>query len=266
MMALYRSKALIWCRNPYITSAINHFNVYKPSSFTRNERSKSTMLMNETIKSTSQITSTLDITNYRTYASNSFFSSLKLTGSKYSKSELMNVSLSLLNGIYMKAPIDELTKQASLNDSFVIWFSLVTIHIWIVSARLGREGKDGETVFQTMLVMFWEDVAARIKAVEDSIKQNLEVKKKMKNYYSEAATTFCLLNEGIAGGDAVLASSLWTIFKMKSQNHIQAWHLEFFVHYIRYWAWKLDKLSFEDIISNPDQITFYLPPHISLAV
>lgn len=134
-----------------------------------------------------------------------------------------------------------------------------------------------------MLVMFWEDVAARIKAVEDSIKQNLEVKKKMKNYYSEAATTFCLLNEGIAGGDAVLASSLWTVFKMKSQSniilyllmfeiiliftdHIQAWHLEFFVHYIRYWAWKLDKLSFEDIISNPDQITFYLPPHISLAV
>ena len=73
-------------------------------------------------------------------------------------------------------------------------------------------------MFETILRIMWEDVEERLKKFEDMTQSNLTWKNRLKNYYREVNLNFHLLDEGIGGSDADLASSLWSILTMKNQS------------------------------------------------
>jgi len=199
------------------------------------------------------------IQSIRNYAEETKFFDIFTKGRN--KADLNLAALSTLNEIYMKAPQKELREHCGLEDSFVIWFNMVTIHVWMVGVRLAREGNDGKILFESMLSMLWEDVEERLKKFEGLLKRNFEVKKRLKKYYREVNLYFHLLDEGLLGSDSQLASSLWTILKFKNQD-LKAWHLEMLVHYIRSTTSTLDRLDFDEIIENPSIISFQFKKHV----
>jgi len=200
-----------------------------------------------------------DLALTRSYAQSSF---LGLFEKGRDLKQLNLAALSILNGIYMEAPQKDIQVYGGLEDSFSIWFTVVVLHTWIVGSRLAREGKDGEKMFHTMLAMMWEDVEGRLKKFEDTLQQNLKVKKRLKDYYRQVNLQFHLLDEGISGSDADLASCIWSILKMKNQDSVQAYHLEVLVYYVRYWCTELDALSMDEIIENPEKIVFSFPDEL----
>jgi len=198
------------------------------------------------------------------YAQSRSFFNLMEKG-KFDKKKVQSASLTILNGIYMQAPQNKLREHLELDDSFVIWFCMVNIHIWMIGSRVSREGKDGKLMFETILRIMWEDVEERLKKFEDMTQSNLTWKNRLKNYYREVNLNFHLLDEGIGGSDADLASSLWSILTMKNQTNLQAWHLETLVYYIRQATFELDKLSMEEMILSPQKVVFSFPAELQIS-
>lgn len=55
-------------------------------------------------------------------------------------------------------------------DTFQSWFVVIELHLWILSARLMAEGKEGKALRDSVFAAMWEDVRARAKTIHVSLK------------------------------------------------------------------------------------------------
>ena len=74
-------------------------------------------------------------------------------------------------------------------------------------------------------MFLWEDVTERLKSFEEESETAIKSKKEvLQKAYAELCFFFLLLDEGLVSGDAVMASSLWTlIYSLNSCKSMKCW-------------------------------------------
>ncbi|KAJ3094839.1 hypothetical protein HDU97_007532 [Phlyctochytrium planicorne] len=138
---------------------------------------------------------------------------------------------------------NSLMKKYNLKNEFPTWFNSTVLHMWMVNARLRTEGREGKEFKQEMFNVLWLDVEMRLHNAGVKMKLGKIVGDLMSSYYGQTLA----YDEGLAHGDAVLASALWRNLYMSKQ--VSAADLASLVSYTREQILHLDRISnFEEEI------------------
>ncbi|KAJ3209800.1 hypothetical protein HK099_008431 [Clydaea vesicula] len=97
--------------------------------------------------------------------------------------------------------VDEL----NLIDNFQTWFSITVLHMWILNARLRQEGPAGKEMRQELFNHLWLDVEIQLDKAGARKNVGTLIKGLIDGYYGQTLA----YDEGLAKGDAVLASALY---------------------------------------------------------
>jgi len=151
--------------------------------------------------------------------------------------------------------VKEFMEAFDMPDTFYSWFLITELHIWILGARLMKEGDAGRLVRNSMVEALWTDCENRAKAIGD-LASSLRSK-----YIAEISEQFqaslFVYDEGILGNDIQLANALWRRFFLSmreveegsGEEHMpDPEKLELLVRYVRRTASYLDSKDAADII------------------
>ncbi|GAA5825557.1 hypothetical protein JCM11251_000283 [Rhodosporidiobolus azoricus] len=100
-------------------------------------------------------------------------------------------------------------EECSLPPSFQTWFSLTTLHVWLLSVRLrSLPAPLGRTYIQELINHMFIDLELRIRGPYN-VSQSRLVKGYMKDVLEQYHGAIAAYDEGLVRGDAVLAAALW---------------------------------------------------------
>jgi len=103
-------------------------------------------------------------------------------------------------------------KHCNLPDTFASWFTVMELHIWLLSARLMEDGDEGRLVRNSMIQAMWQDCDTRSKKLEGVLSSARKQQVGELNEQFQAA--FFAYDEGLLGSDRILAGALWRRFLM----------------------------------------------------
>lgn len=93
--------------------------------------------------------------------------------------------------------------DCDLEDTFVSWFTVMELHLWMVAVRLMQEGEEGKIVRNSMVKAMWEDCDEKSKKLEGALssarKQQIQI------ISEEFQASLISYDEGLMGNDKVLA-------------------------------------------------------------
>ncbi|GAA5849526.1 hypothetical protein JCM8547_000484 [Rhodosporidiobolus lusitaniae] len=100
-------------------------------------------------------------------------------------------------------------EECSLPPSFQTWFSLTTLHVWLLSVRLrSLPAPLGRTYIQELINHMFIDVELRMRGPY-SVTQSRLIKGYMKDMLEQYHGACAAYDEGLVRGDAVLAAAIW---------------------------------------------------------
>jgi hypothetical protein len=116
----------------------------------------------------------------------------------------------------------ELKEWQDLGDSFLIWYNLMMLHLWLVFTRLRScEPKLNHRISHDIINKFWRDVNFELMAITN-VGDKLLVSKYRKQLFPIYWGTMLAYDEGMYKGDPVLADALWRYFLFSN------FYIEFF--------------------------------------
>jgi len=136
-------------------------------------------------------------------------------------------------------------RVAKMPDTFMSWFQVTTLHVWMVMARLRQEGPEGKRIIDELWNTLWEDVEhrMRVSGMEDQQIMEHSMKSMLENFLG----TTLSLDEGLIKDDMVMSGALWRNFFNKECD---ATGLAAYVKYIRENTLSLDNQSSEYILGG----------------
>ncbi|XP_035704971.1 ubiquinol-cytochrome-c reductase complex assembly factor 1 isoform X2 [Folsomia candida] len=114
-------------------------------------------------------------------------------------------------------------KHCELEDTFISWFTVVELHLWLLGARIMQEGADGRVVRNSMFQALWEDCDLKSKKLDGALASAR--KRQILELGDQFQATLVSYDEGLLGNDVVLAvhvnrCSLETFFA-KEEKHAE---------------------------------------------
>ncbi|GAA5974950.1 hypothetical protein JCM21900_002943 [Sporobolomyces salmonicolor] len=100
-------------------------------------------------------------------------------------------------------------EECSLPPSFQTWFSLTTLHVWLLSVRFrALPAPLGRTYIQELINHMFIDMELRIRGPY-AVTQSRLIKGYMKDMLEQYHGSCAAYDEGLVRGDAVLAAAVW---------------------------------------------------------
>ncbi|CEQ40233.1 SPOSA6832_01832, partial [Sporobolomyces salmonicolor] len=100
-------------------------------------------------------------------------------------------------------------EECSLPPSFQAWFSLTTLHVWLLSVRFrALPAPLGRTYIQELINHMFIDMELRIRGPY-AVTQSRLIKGYMKDMLEQYHGSCAAYDEGLVRGDAVLAAAVW---------------------------------------------------------
>ncbi|GAA5997765.1 Cbp3p [Rhodotorula paludigena] len=100
-------------------------------------------------------------------------------------------------------------EECSLPPSFQTWFSLTTLHVWLLTVRFrSLPAPLGRTYIQELINHMFIDVELRIRGPYN-VTQGRLIKGYMKDMLEQYHGACAAYDEGLIRGDAVLAAAIW---------------------------------------------------------
>ncbi|KAJ3089095.1 hypothetical protein HK100_007856 [Physocladia obscura] len=133
-------------------------------------------------------------------------------------------------------------KRFNLEDNLQVWFNVTALHIWILTAQLKTLGPEGRVMCQEIFSTMLLDIEIRLNKAGVRTRINQITSDLISLYYGQQLA----YDEGLALGDAVLASALWrNIFS--SSVEITAQDLKHITEYVRLQLQFLDEKNLVDL-------------------
>ncbi|KAK4056911.1 Serine carboxypeptidase 3 [Microbotryomycetes sp. JL221] len=100
-------------------------------------------------------------------------------------------------------------EECSLPPSFQSWFSITTLHVWLLQVRLrSLPAPLGRTYIQELVNHYFIDIEMRIKGPYN-VTQSRLIKGYMKDMLEQYHGSCAAYDEGLVSGDAALAAAVW---------------------------------------------------------
>lgn len=137
--------------------------------------------------------------------------------------------------------VNDFFSYFELPDTFLSWFLVIELHVWMCLARAMNEEK-GKFLRNKIVNAMWEDVEQRMRLL-GKISPN-EQKKALTNMSDQFKAAVISYDEGLLGDDMHLSAAFWRIFFSYKCNNPCI--LETLVHYVRKHIFYLDHLNTEE--------------------
>lgn len=178
-----------------------------------------------------------------------------------SRTRLKLTGYFLYEGIPENVSYADWFESLDLPDTFVSWFTITELHVWLLMVRYMAEDVvlptgdkkkyikgDGHFIRNCIIEALWADVANKIKLLEGA---NPAIARKQVSELSEQfQAALVAYDEGLSD-DKVLAAAIWRRFYSLSED-VKAEHIERLVKFIRHQISQLDKIPSEDLKSKPN--------------
>lgn len=166
------------------------------------------------------------------------------------KSRLNYTGTLLYEGVADKLNYQYFFDEFHMDDTFVSWFLITELHVWMLMLRCMQEGDEGCQVRNYMVSTMWEDVQARSKKLEHP--NASLIKKQLKTLSEEFNASIVGYDETVQLSDSGLAGHLWRRFF--SCEKVSPLLLEKLVHYIRRQLFMLSHVPRADLINMSPRI------------
>lgn len=175
-------------------------------------------------------------------------------GYRYPKYRMSYASLKLYLCCTELVQFDELFDYLELPDTYLSYFNLLVLHIWIVLSRVAQDGDEGKFVKKAVLTNLWEDMTERTKKlISKGVLKNRH--ESLGELHGQSTAALFAYDEGSLGDDIALAGSLWRILFQRECEDPQK--LARMVHYIRKQQAHLDRQPSESLLYHG--IVTFLP-------
>ncbi|XP_014770614.1 ubiquinol-cytochrome-c reductase complex assembly factor 1 [Octopus bimaculoides] len=148
----------------------------------------------------------------------------------------------------------EMIHDFQLEDTYLSWFLLSELHVWLILVRLSQAQLEGEFVRKNFVKAFWTDVKKRTSKVGGGISQNQEAMHELVFHFNAALFSY---DEGLMSSDTLLASALWR--NLFASKYTEPQNLELAVQYVRKQVKHLESQSDDSILYNG--LVSFLPLH-----
>ncbi|KAG7199889.1 hypothetical protein KM043_014335 [Ampulex compressa] len=138
-------------------------------------------------------------------------------------------------------------KEYNMPDTFLSWFLITELHVWMLMMRFMAEGKYGKFVRKHLVAAMWEDVSMRVTKL-GPINKNVRSDQLTELFYQFNAAIIGY-DEGIMSDDKVLAGALWRRFFRSECSNPEK--LEQLLIYVRQQVNLLDNIPSQEAMSYP---------------
>lgn len=168
----------------------------------------------------------------------------KVSHFKVSKAELSQAAYFTYEDLVEMIPIEQFFIEFQMPDTFASWFTIVELHLWIISARLMKEETIGYYARDMLTEAFFRDVVHRSALLGPRASLYRQKQVSILGYQFTAA--YYGYDEGVQSSDKVLAAIVWRrFFGFECDDARQ---IERIVKYIRIQLNHLCYLTFDDIM------------------
>jgi len=159
-------------------------------------------------------------------------------GYRYPKYRMSLAGLKLYLCCTELVQFDELFDDLELPDTYLSYFLLLHLHIWLVMTRLAQDGDEGKFIKKAVGINLWEDMTERTKKlVTKGVLKNRH--ESLGELFGQSTAALFAYDEGALGDDRDLAGSLWRILFQKECDDPQK--IARMVHYVRKQLAHLDR-------------------------
>jgi len=169
------------------------------------------------------------------------------------KSKLRASGYVLLTHCTQMTDLEKFFQTFEMPDTFYSWFLVTELHVWLLGARVMRDGDYGRLVRNAMVEALWQDCDIRAKSVADMAASMRS--KNINAIAEEFQAALFVYDEGLLGNDIDLANSLWRRFFLSMREAEDdedqlpdPEKLELLVNYVRRVIRYLDTTESVDII------------------
>lgn len=144
--------------------------------------------------------------------------------------------------------VDTFFARLKLPDTFLSWFLVIELHVWMCLTRVMAEQDQRKALFlrNEIVSNLWRDTQERIsKLTLMATRLKKEGMRDLSEHFQAALTIY---DEGLQGSDKDLAGALWRVILGCQGSH--PGELEALVHYVRNQVHKLDSMTFEEVTSE----------------
>ncbi|KAJ8894395.1 hypothetical protein PR048_007046 [Dryococelus australis] len=103
-----------------------------------------------------------------------------------------------------------LPTEFGMSDTFLSWFVITELHMWMLMVRVMAEGKEGTFVRNCMVRAMWDDATVRAKKLEEV--NPAGVREQLNTLSEEFQASLFGYDEGLLADDKVLAGAIWRRF------------------------------------------------------
>ncbi|CAO1301923.1 unnamed protein product [Diamesa hyperborea] len=172
-------------------------------------------------------------------------------GDGNTKSQMRATSVVLYECVADNVNYAEFFQTFDLPDTFNSWFLVTEFHVWMLLMRVMNEGsesgEDGRFMRNCVVEAMWADVTQRARKLGADNPSFTRAQIAVLSEQFQA--TLISYDEGISSDDKILASALWRrFFSLKCEDYSK---LEQLVKYTRNQTQQLDKITREELLSNP---------------
>nr|CAD7433080.1 unnamed protein product [Timema monikensis] len=146
------------------------------------------------------------------------------------------------------------TVKFKLSDTFLSWFLVTELHVWMTLVRVMAEGKDGRFTRNIVVEAMWSDTTTRAKKLGPV--NPAGVKEQIHDLGQQFNAALLSYDEGLLGDDMVLAGAIWRRFFQREVDSPQG--IERLVSYIRQQVGGMPVNMVEDEWHNCHPV--YFPP------
>jgi len=163
----------------------------------------------------------------------------------------------LLSKCTQTTDLESFFSSFSMPDTFYSWFLVTELHVWMIGARVMREGQYGRVVRNSLVEALWQDCDLRAKSIGD-----MSTSTRTKNIHGmaeEFQAALFVYDEGFCGSDMQLAGALHRRFFLSMgeaeeggeqvvERGLDPVQIELLVSYVRRVMKYLDSIEGADLI------------------
>eukprot|EP00238_Polyblepharides_amylifera_P011004 CAMPEP_0196594464 /NCGR_PEP_ID=MMETSP1081-20130531/78471_1 /TAXON_ID=36882 /ORGANISM="Pyramimonas amylifera, Strain CCMP720" /LENGTH=213 /DNA_ID=CAMNT_0041918745 /DNA_START=433 /DNA_END=1074 /DNA_ORIENTATION=+ len=128
----------------------------------------------------------------------------RMAGYYTKDSRRMRGAQTLYREIAAQATNETFFKALKLENDFRPQFALLTLHVWLVLARLRKEGDDGRLLGQALYDIFWVDIEQRVHDAGVKVRVSKWLKELEEHFYGSCVA----YDKGLEEGDEAFQESL----------------------------------------------------------
>ncbi|CAH0763725.1 unnamed protein product [Diatraea saccharalis] len=187
-----------------------------------------------------------------------------------SRTKLKLTGYFLYESVPDKVAYKDWFEKLELPDTFVSWFTVTELHVWMLMVRYMAEDiataitdknkyikADGHFVRNCIIEALWADVANKIKLLEGA--NPVIARKQVSELSEQFQAALIAYDEGLSD-DKILAAAIWRRFYSLSED-VNAENIERIVHYVRHQLSLLDKVPSEDLKFKPNIVWLSILDH-----